>query len=167
MKQFGGDSPEVYLKAMRGRAHFQTFSRAGHVEAERIFRELLKEHPQLAFEGLVGWIHWQKVVLGVSADPLEDLKAARRLGKIAAERHPDHGWIYTLLGTVALQLGEYDAAVEYADLGLQLAPGAAETADGISEDLITALSKIRWFFVIARNSSFTYKGPRAELQIKQ
>jgi adenylate cyclase len=31
-------------------------------------------------------------------------------------------------------------------------------ADGISEDLITALSKIRWFFVIARNSSFTYKG---------
>jgi adenylate cyclase len=31
-------------------------------------------------------------------------------------------------------------------------------ADGISEDLITALSKIRWFFVIARNSTFTYKG---------
>ncbi|MCZ6469998.1 MAG: adenylate/guanylate cyclase domain-containing protein [Gammaproteobacteria bacterium] len=31
-------------------------------------------------------------------------------------------------------------------------------ADGISEDLITALSKIHWFFVIARNSSFTYKG---------
>jgi TolB-like protein/Flp pilus assembly protein TadD len=31
-------------------------------------------------------------------------------------------------------------------------------ADGISEDIITALSKLRWFFVIARNSSFTYKG---------
>ena len=31
-------------------------------------------------------------------------------------------------------------------------------ADGISEDLITALSKIHWFFVIARHSSFTYKG---------
>jgi TolB-like protein/Tfp pilus assembly protein PilF len=31
-------------------------------------------------------------------------------------------------------------------------------SDGISEDLITALSKLRWFFVIARNSSFTYKG---------
>jgi adenylate cyclase len=30
-------------------------------------------------------------------------------------------------------------------------------ADGISEDLITALSKIRWFFVIARASTFTYK----------
>jgi TolB-like protein len=31
-------------------------------------------------------------------------------------------------------------------------------SDGISEDIITALSKLRWFSVIARNSSFTYKG---------
>jgi TolB-like protein/cytochrome c-type biogenesis protein CcmH/NrfG len=31
-------------------------------------------------------------------------------------------------------------------------------ADGISEDIITALSKVRWFLVIARNSSFAYKG---------
>jgi len=30
-------------------------------------------------------------------------------------------------------------------------------ADGISEDIITALSKSRWLFVIARNTSFTYK----------
>jgi TolB-like protein/cytochrome c-type biogenesis protein CcmH/NrfG len=31
-------------------------------------------------------------------------------------------------------------------------------SDGISEDIITALSKLRWFLVIARNSSFIYKG---------
>jgi TolB-like protein/predicted Zn-dependent protease len=30
-------------------------------------------------------------------------------------------------------------------------------SDGISEDIITALSKLRWFLVIARNSSFSYK----------
>jgi len=30
-------------------------------------------------------------------------------------------------------------------------------ADGIVEDIITALSRIRWLFVIARNSSFAYK----------
>ena len=33
-------------------------------------------------------------------------------------------------------------------------------ADGMVEDIITALSRIRWLFVIARNSSFTYKGRR-------
>lgn len=37
-------------------------------------------------------------------------------------------------------------------------PEQAYFSDGISEDLITALSKLRWFFVIARNSSFIYKG---------
>lgn len=31
-------------------------------------------------------------------------------------------------------------------------------ADGMVEDIITALSRYRWLFVIARNSSFTYKG---------
>jgi len=37
-------------------------------------------------------------------------------------------------------------------------------ADGISEDIITALSKLRWFFVIARNSSFTYKGRAVDIR---
>ena len=30
--------------------------------------------------------------------------------------------------------------------------------DGITEDIITALSKWRWFLVIARNSTFAYQG---------
>ena len=38
-------------------------------------------------------------------------------------------------------------------------------SDGISEDIITALSKLRWFYVIARNSSFIYK--RKAVHIKQ
>jgi adenylate cyclase len=31
-------------------------------------------------------------------------------------------------------------------------------ADGIAEDVLTALSRFNWLFVIARNSSFTYRG---------
>jgi adenylate cyclase len=31
-------------------------------------------------------------------------------------------------------------------------------ADGVVEEIITAMSRMRWLFVIARNSSFTYKG---------
>jgi TolB-like protein/cytochrome c-type biogenesis protein CcmH/NrfG len=36
-------------------------------------------------------------------------------------------------------------------------------SDGISEDIITALSKLRWFLVIARNSSFIYKNKSVHL----
>jgi TolB-like protein/Tfp pilus assembly protein PilF len=37
-------------------------------------------------------------------------------------------------------------------------------SDGITEDIITALSKLRWFFVIARNSSFIYKGKAVHMK---
>jgi TolB-like protein len=37
-------------------------------------------------------------------------------------------------------------------------------SDGISEDIITALSKLRWFLVIARNSSFIYKGKAVHMK---
>ncbi|MBT8766997.1 winged helix-turn-helix domain-containing protein [Metapseudomonas boanensis] len=37
-------------------------------------------------------------------------------------------------------------------------------ADGMVEDIIAALSRIRWLFVIARNSSFTYKGRTVDVK---
>ena len=37
-------------------------------------------------------------------------------------------------------------------------------ADGMVEEIITALSRTRWLFVIARNSSFTYKGQAVDVK---
>ncbi len=37
-------------------------------------------------------------------------------------------------------------------------------SDGISEDIISALSRLRWFFVIARNSTFVYKGQAVDVK---
>jgi TolB-like protein len=37
-------------------------------------------------------------------------------------------------------------------------------ADGMVEEIITALSRIRWLFVIARNSSFIYKGKAIDIK---
>src|SRR5262249_38321652 len=37
-------------------------------------------------------------------------------------------------------------------------------ADGMVEEIITALSRIRWLFVIARNSTFTYKGQSVDVK---
>jgi len=36
--------------------------------------------------------------------------------------------------------------------------------DGMVEEIITALSRLRWLFVIARNSSFTYKGQAVDVK---
>jgi adenylate cyclase len=45
-------------------------------------------------------------------------------------------------------------------------PAQEYFVDGITEDIISALSHYRWFFVIARNSTFAYKG-RPRVDVKQ
>jgi adenylate cyclase len=69
------------------------------------------------------------------------------------------------------QLGEPALTVpdkpSIAVLPFQNMSGDAEQeffADGMAEDLITALSKLRWFFVIARNSTFVYKGKSGDIR---
>ena len=44
-------------------------------------------------------------------------------------------------------------------------PEQSYFADGMVDDIITGLSRIKWLFVIARNSSFTYKG--RSIDVKQ
>jgi len=43
-------------------------------------------------------------------------------------------------------------------------PGQEYFADGMVEDIITGLSRIKWLFVIARNSTFTYKGRAVDVR---
>lgn len=49
-------------------------------------------------------------------------------------------------------------------LNLSGDPEQAYFADGVVEDIISALSRISWLFVIARNSSFTYKGRAVDVK---
>lgn len=37
-------------------------------------------------------------------------------------------------------------------------------SDGISDDIITALSRSPWLFIIARNTTFTYKGTSVDVR---
>jgi adenylate cyclase len=43
-------------------------------------------------------------------------------------------------------------------------PAQDFVADGITEDIITALARLRWLFVIARNSTFTYKSKAVDVR---
>ena len=49
-------------------------------------------------------------------------------------------------------------------LNISSDPDQEYFADGVTEDIITELSRFRWFLVIARNSSFHYKGQSPRVQ---
>ena len=64
----------------------------------------------------------------------------------------------------ALQLPAKPSIAVLPFANLSADPAQEYFADGITEDLITALSRIRWLFVIARNSTFTYKGQSPDIR---
>lgn len=64
--------------------------------------------------------------------------------------------------TLALPDKPSIAVLPFANIGGD--PDQEYFADGMVEEIITALSRIRWLFVIARNSSFTYKGQAVDVK---
>ena len=67
-------------------------------------------------------------------------------------------------GALALQANDRPAIAVLPFINMSDQPEQEYFSDGISEDIITALSKLRWFHVIARNSSFSYKGKPVHLK---
>jgi TolB-like protein len=83
-----------------------------------------------------------------STQVAQDIPIATLFGGIATPRLPDKPSIAVLPFTNM----SGDAEQEY-------------FSDGITEDIITALSRLRWFFVIARNSTFAYKGRNTDVRL--
>ena len=91
-------------------------------------------------------------------------KGFRFVGDVEAKNGAMNGAILPEPGhtawapATALALPDRPAIAVLPFTNMSGAAGQDYFSDGISEDIITALSKLRWFFVVARNSSFVYKG---------
>ena len=81
---------------------------------------------------------------GPPASPTRSAPGARIPGEPPAPDRPS-------LAVLAFQNLSGDPAQEY-------------FADGVVEEIIGALSRMRWLFVIARNSSFVYKGRAVDVK---
>jgi TolB-like protein/Flp pilus assembly protein TadD len=67
-------------------------------------------------------------------------------------------------GQAALQLPDKPSIAVLPFTNMSGDPAQEYFSDGITEDIISALSRLRWFFVIARNSTFAYKGQAVEVK---
>lgn len=83
---------------------------------------------------------------------------------------PSRGYRLMGLDSAARETPRLPARPSIAVLPVPPAPGARQDpekdyfADGIVESIITSLCRNRWLFVIARNSSFAYKGHAVDVQ---
>ena len=101
-------------------------------------------------------------------------KGFRFVGRVTEERAPrESAHSIRTFGAASEQAARANPALSLPDkpsivvLPFQNMSGDPEQdyfADGVVEDIIAALSRMRWLFVIARNSSFAYKGRAVDVK---
>ena len=75
---------DALRKLNRANRAFASWSKDGNHEASKLFAEMLKAHPDTPILlAMLGWCHWQRVVIGVSKQPPQDLAMAQKLAERA------------------------------------------------------------------------------------
>jgi len=98
-------------------------------------------------------------LLGASPDATEWIATAARTGyRFAAPVRVDEDAQDDIAGTRAGEPARRPSIAVLPFTNLSGDPAQDYFADGIAEDIIAALSRFRWFFVVSRNSSFAFRG---------
>jgi TolB-like protein/Flp pilus assembly protein TadD len=122
-------------------------------EAQAEARIVMQENPDFDLERLL------------AAYPFKQAEDRQRLGE--ALRHAGLGAKTTIPDAVdpsALPLPDKPSIAVLPFDNMSGDPEQEYFSDGITEDIITNLSRIRWLFVIARNSSFVFKGKAVDVR---
>ncbi|MBR0672785.1 tetratricopeptide repeat protein [Neoroseomonas soli] len=130
-----------------------------YLARERISRE------EFAHRTRLGRSTVDKLLVGLFSDRtlavVEGTTGLTLRGPVAAPALPD------VAPGAAPAIGGDDAAPSIAVLPFAFMGEAGAQdwlADGIAEDITTDLARLRWLFVIARNSTFTYKGRAVDVR---
>jgi len=92
-------------------------------------------------------------------------KGFRFVGPVREKEHgADHLAITAEPRSQALALPDRPSIAVLPFTNMSSDPEQDYFADGMAEEIITALSRCKWLFVIARNSSFTYRGKTVDVR---
>jgi adenylate cyclase len=141
------DGRDIYGDGVNVAARLEALAEPGGICVSRVVRDQVRDKLELSFEdmgeqqvkNIARPVRVHRVVLGESP-PVASAQATEGSTKppLALPDKPS-------IAVLPFQNMSGDPEQEY-------------FADGMVEEIITALSRIKWLFVIARNSSFTYKG---------
>jgi adenylate cyclase len=141
------DGDDIYGDGVNVAARLEALAEPGSICVSRAARDQVRDKFDLAFEDM-----GEQQVKNI-ARPVRIFRIAQLV--IAQP---------TALAKPALTLPDKPSIAVLPFDNLSGDPEQGYFADGVAEDVITALSRFRWFFVTARNSSFTYKGRAVDVR---
>jgi adenylate cyclase len=142
---------DLYGDGVNIAARLQTLAEPGGVCISGTVHEHVRKLPTLRFSDL-----GPQVVKNIAEPVRAYLLSSENASEGVAGREPDR--------PKPLPLPDKPSIAVLPFTNLSGDPEQEYFADGLVEDIITALSRVRSFFVIARNSSFTYKGRAVDVR---
>ena len=152
------DGDDIYGDGVNVAARLEALAKPGGICISRSARDQIRDKMDVAFEDL-GAVEIKNIVrpvrvfrVSAATEVIADLEPGKSASPVARPT-----------AATALPLPDKPSI---AVLPFDNMSGDTEQdyfSDGITEDIITALSKLHWLFVIARNSTFTYKGSAVDV----
>ena len=127
-----------------------------YVARERVSRE------QFAFKTKLGKSTVDKLLIGLFSDKTLSIVESQTGLQLRGSQPPQQSPGSAPSFTFSSPEGPSIAVLPFTNMGGD--PEQEYFADGITEDITTALSRLRWLLVIARNSTFTYKGRAVDVR---
>jgi adenylate cyclase len=146
------DGRDIYGDGVNIAARLEALAEPGGICVSRVVRDQVRDKLAFSFEdmgeqqvkNIARPVRVHRVLLDEISSPSEQATGTPSQSPLPLPDKPS-------IAVLPFQNMSGDAEQEY-------------FADGMVEEIITALSRIRWLFVIARNSSFTYKGQAVDVK---
>jgi adenylate cyclase len=142
-----GDGRDIYGDGVNVAARLEALAEPGGICVSRVVRDQVRDKLDFSFEDM-----GDQQVKNI-ARPLRVYRVEPAAGARPAVTSPP-----------ALPLPDRPSIAVLPFQNMSGDPEQEYFADGMVEEIITALSRVRWLFVIARNSSFTYKGRAVDVK---
>jgi TolB-like protein/class 3 adenylate cyclase len=146
------DGRDIYGDGVNVAARLEALAEPGGICVSRVVRDQVRDKLAFSFEdmgeqqvkNIARPVRVHRILLGERVSPFEPAIETPSQSPLMLPDKPS-------IAVLPFQNMSGDPEQEY-------------FADGMVEEIITALSRIHWLFVIARNSSFTYKGHAVDLK---